>query len=68
MKTSKNVCAAPGNSFSVSLKKNGLHQEVQIFSSANSACSLRFPIAATQTKLFESKNLNSIFKHWVHQA
>jgi hypothetical protein len=63
MKKCKNVSAAPGNSLSISLKKNGLHNEVQIFSSANPACSLRFPIAATQVKLLESKNLKSTFKH-----
>lgn len=40
-----------GNPFLISLKKNGLQQMKPIFFSANPACSLRFPIAATQAKL-----------------
>jgi hypothetical protein len=55
MKTNKGVRFAHifeiGNSFFISLKKEMGSLKPTIFFSANPACSLRFPIAATQAKL-----------------
>jgi hypothetical protein len=59
----KNVLSHPRKLSFAFPKKEWTPNEVQLFSSANPACSLRFPIAATQAKLIESKNLCLFLKY-----
>lgn len=64
---SKNALSHPRKLFFSFPKKERTPLEV-LFSSTNPACSLRFPIAATQAKLIESKNLSLFLEHQLHRA